>query len=139
MSLSACCWVRSLFLNPLHPYFRKLGLDILCYYLVLHLNVQCVGDLDKHVFILRVDWYDLVIHIEVVSITSNLLLLPDLFTCGVCVLASNSVLVHVLALVPWYLPPIFLDKFLYVRHPVYYEVHALVLDQYFPGFIWLLL
>jgi hypothetical protein len=133
----ACGWMRPPFLNPLRPYVRKLGLEILRHYLVLHLNVQCVRDLDKHVLILRVDWYDLVIHVEIVSVTSNLLLLPDLFACGVRVLASDNVLVHVLALIPRYLLPILLDEFLYVGHPVHYEVHTLVLDQYFPGFIWL--
>jgi hypothetical protein len=128
ISLPACGWVRPPFLNSLRPYVHKLGSEILCHYLVLHLNVQCVRDLDKHVLILRVDWYDLVIHVEVVSITSNLLLLPDLFVCSVCVLASDNVLVHVLTLVPRYLLPILLDEFLYVGHPVHYEVHALVLD-----------
>jgi hypothetical protein len=129
MSPPACSWVRPPFLNPLRPHVRQLGSEILHHYLVLHLNVQRVRDLDKHVLILRVDWYDLVIHVEVVSLTSKLLLLPDLLACGVCVLASDYVLVHVRALIPRYLLPILLDEFLYVRHPVYYEVYTLVLDQ----------
>ena len=129
MSPPARGWVRPPFLNPLRPCIHKLGSEILCHYLVLHLNVQCIRDLDKHVLILQVDWYDLVIYVEFISISSNLLLLSDLFACGVCVLASDNVLVHVSSLVPRYLPPVLLDEFLYVEHLVHYKVHVLVLDQ----------
>jgi hypothetical protein len=130
MSLPAWGRVRPLFFNLLHPYICKLGTKIFRYYLVLQLNVQCIGDLDKHVRILLVDWYNLVIHIKLVFVTSNWLLLSNLFACSVHELASNNVPVHVLALVPWYLPPILLNDILYVGH----TIHALVLYKYVPGF-----